>query len=173
MDLNNENWRYIPGENGKYKVSDMGRVMNAYTGRILRGTIKDTGYIKVNLSGHKSRTVHRLVMIAFNPVEGYERLEVDHLDMDKTNNRLSNLEWVTKSDNQKRRFKVTGEGMPKGAEKERGKIKPISVYNQDTGSTAEFNSLHNFCKFMGYPHATVYKYMVSKKPYKGYLITRR
>lgn len=43
--------------------------------------------------------IHRLVMENFCPVENMENLEVNHLDEDKTNNCLNNLEWVTKTEN--------------------------------------------------------------------------
>jgi hypothetical protein len=45
------------------------------------------------------RKVHRLVMIAFNPVPGYENLQVNHIDGNKLNNHISNLEWCTPMEN--------------------------------------------------------------------------
>lgn len=71
---------------------------------------KGTEYQIINLSklDGKKRTfrVHRLVMMAFNPVENMDELEVNHLDGNKKNNKLENLEWCTSSENQKHAFKT-------------------------------------------------------------------
>lgn len=52
----------------------------------------------------KTFRVHRLVMMAFNPIDNMENLEVNHIDGNKANNKLSNLEWCTTSENQKHAF---------------------------------------------------------------------
>lgn len=71
---------------------------------------KGTEYQIINLSklDGKKRTfrVHRLVMMAFNPVENMDELEVNHLDGNKKNNKLENLEWCTASENQKHAFRT-------------------------------------------------------------------
>ncbi len=53
---------------------------------------------------NKSVLVHRAVMETFNPVEGMENLQVNHIDGDKSNNCLSNLEWVDRSENMRHAF---------------------------------------------------------------------
>lgn len=52
----------------------------------------------------KTFRLHRLVLMAFKPVENMESLEVNHIDGDKTNNKLENLEWCTASENQRHAF---------------------------------------------------------------------
>lgn len=52
----------------------------------------------------KTLRLHRIVMMAFRPVDNMDELEVNHIDGDKTNNKLSNLEWCTPSENQKHAF---------------------------------------------------------------------
>lgn len=52
----------------------------------------------------KSVLVHRAVMETFNPVEGMENLQVNHIDGDKSNNCLSNLEWAERSENMRHAF---------------------------------------------------------------------
>lgn len=59
----------------------------------------------------KTYRVHRLVLMAFKPVENMDNLEVNHIDGDKKNNRLDNLEWCTSSENQRHAFSI---GLNKG-----------------------------------------------------------
>lgn len=109
-----ETWRPIPGWEGFYEVSDIGRVRSV--ARIVpyssRGTRKVTPcllrpfkahagrYYQVSLNragGKQTRYVHQLVLEAFvGPSEG---LDGCHSDGDSTNNRLSNLRWDTRSSN--------------------------------------------------------------------------
>jgi hypothetical protein len=53
------------------------------------------------------RTVHRLMAIVFMNILDQKELEVDHINGVKTDNRLENLELVTRSENMKRYFKLT------------------------------------------------------------------
>lgn len=92
----------------KYKVSNMGRIMNIKTGRILiPGAAKNDDYLHVGLYNNESRRVnvyvHVLVAETFLRCYGND-LEVDHLDNNRHNNRAMNLEWVTHSENIKRAF---------------------------------------------------------------------
>lgn len=95
-----ETWVRIKGfEN--YEVSGNGFVRNALTGAILKPTLNTWSYPSVTLCSNNKRKnipVHRLVALAFIP--NVNNLpEVNHLDEDKTNNAVWNLEWATKSDN--------------------------------------------------------------------------
>lgn len=103
-------WKDIEGFEGKYQVSDKGRVKSLprfkrKTERILKGSPTQQGYLLVQLrdkaysGGRKSMLVHRLVMLAFQPCEVQDELFVNHKDLDVTNNRLDNLEWVTHQEN--------------------------------------------------------------------------
>lgn len=69
-----------------------------------------TDYQIINLSkldgSKRTFRVHRLVMMAFNPVENMDELEVNHIDGNKKNNKLENLEWCTASENQIHAFKT-------------------------------------------------------------------
>jgi hypothetical protein len=89
------NWRIIPHFTN-YEVSDEGGVRRATpgkgtrVGRVLRTPLDSEGYPTVNLEG-KPRRVHVLVAVAFLP-DWQPSSEVHHLDEDKSNPRLSNLE---------------------------------------------------------------------------------
>lgn len=100
----NEEWKPVVGYEGLYEVSSYGRVrsLDRYVkgkgksywlrkGRVLSPGIKDDGYLVVRLQG-RMFYIHRLVAQAF--ISSIDNLpEVNHLDEDKTNNRVENLEW--------------------------------------------------------------------------------
>lgn len=103
-----EIWKDIAGHEGRYQVSNMGRVKSLVKPyrrmeKVLKGSPNTTGYILVQLQngkeGRHSLLVHRLVMMAFEPREGMDEMQVNHKDFDISNNKLSNLEWTTRQEN--------------------------------------------------------------------------
>lgn len=115
MQKRSEEWRDIPGYEGYYQVSSFGRIrsldrfvpmMSYRRGRMVKGGIKSAamdkhGYLKVLLCQHgmrKNRFVHQLVALAFIP-NPKNLLTVNHKDETKTNNHVSNLEWMSSENN--------------------------------------------------------------------------
>lgn len=110
-----EIWKDIKGYEGLYQVSNLGRVRsldrvvkqicgrnknkfqyNHYKGYILIPYIRKDGYTEISLSKHKKQTkflLHRLVAITF--LEQNNLPEVNHIDENKQNNCVTNLEWCT------------------------------------------------------------------------------
>ncbi|QLF83522.1 HNH endonuclease [Gordonia phage RedWattleHog] len=109
-----ETWRSVPGYEGLYEVSDEGRVRSCarvvqasnrvmnYKEKLLRQNTDSGGYQQVCLCNHTKRKtygVHTLVLLAFVGPKP-EGTEARHYpDPDRSNNRLSNLSWATRSVN--------------------------------------------------------------------------
>lgn len=96
-----ENWKDITGFEGRYKVSDKGRVWSLITNRVLKHGLGTNGYHAVSLrkDGHTYQfSVHRLVAKEFvdNP---HSKPEINHINSVRDDNRKENLEWVTRKEN--------------------------------------------------------------------------
>lgn len=112
--LEGEEWNYSPLSGYNYAVSTLGRVAslprttNRKNGRrltiygsIMTPRVGKDGYLYLNLrvgGRYKHFPVHRLVASAFIP-NPCGRKEIDHIDTNKTNNRVLNLRWCTTSEN--------------------------------------------------------------------------
>ena len=99
-----EEWKPIDGFEGLYEISSYGRVKSFkvyQSGKILKPSPDLNGYLRLSLAKegkNKYVNVHRLVAEAFLPrISG--KTCVNHIDGNKANNRLDNLEWCTYSEN--------------------------------------------------------------------------
>lgn len=107
-----EVWKDIKGFEGKYQISNNGQVKSLnYAKSGKEGLIKpiknQDGYLIVKLYSDKCYTklVHRLVAENFIEIP---KLEVNHLDGNKENNSIENLEWCTHAENERYSWKVLG-----------------------------------------------------------------
>lgn len=105
MEIIKEVWKPIKGYENEYLVSNLGQVKSLdrirknglKKGKVLKPIRHSNGYLRVHLN-RKDYFIHRLVAQAFieNPLN---KEYVNHIDGDKTNNNVTNLEWTTPSEN--------------------------------------------------------------------------
>lgn len=103
-----ELWKDIKGFEKLYKISNFGEVYSLKTNKKLKPILQHTGYYHITLCKNKKtyqKRIHRLVAEHFIP-NIYSKPDVNHIDMDKANNCVNNLEWVTKKENNEKMFKI-------------------------------------------------------------------
>ena len=144
-----EIWKDIKDYEGLYQVSNLGRVKRITTGRVLKPLKHANGYLMVKLSKNSivyTKTVHRLVAEAFIPNPEHKS-EINHIDENKTNNNVSNLEWMTRKEN-----------INHGTRTERmSKTQsiPIIATNIKTGESKEFYGARECARQLGLTHGNI------------------
>lgn len=154
-----EIWKEILGYEGFY-VSNMGRVKK-YAKRyksfhlltITYNKVNGYGYVSLSQNG-KRKNINIARLVAHNFVSGYSETTntVDHQDGDKTNNKASNLEWVTQKTNNQRAYdngKITHSGYSK-----RGKFQKIILDDK-----YEFKTIVALAKFLKVSQTQVHRYL--------------
>lgn len=103
--------RWIPGYEGKYSAKTSGEIITYHTHfktpRPLKTIVNNKGYIQVSLVGdRRTRTyrIHRLLAMTFLTFD--KNLDVNHIDGNKLNNNLNNLEMVSRKENIRHAFKL-------------------------------------------------------------------
>jgi hypothetical protein len=95
-----EEWKIIE-DYPNYAVSNLGQIKSLKYDRIVKGGKNNCGYFYVNLVRDKipkTHAVHKLVMKYFGENEP-ENSIIDHIDHDKTNNKINNLQWLSIREN--------------------------------------------------------------------------
>lgn len=94
---------FYNGQPTQYAVTEDGQVFSYKTNKWMKGSVNKNGYVTVviRLDNHviKRLYVHRMVMETFNPNPNSHELEVNHINANKSDNRLENLEWCTHQQN--------------------------------------------------------------------------
>ncbi len=98
----------IEGVNKKYLIDEDGNIFDIKENKYRKPSVTKDGYLKVSFyifGKYKRKLVHRLVLETFSPVEGMENLQVNHIDGNKKNNNINNLEWCTLKENMNHAWK--------------------------------------------------------------------
>lgn len=139
-------WRDVPNYEGIYKVSSDGKVMSA--NGIRKAEMSQTGYWRISLwnkGKEKHFFIHRLVAMAFIPNPNNYDL-VNHIDGNKLNNNVENLEWCNLSQNVQHAYRT-------------GLVHPATTkviqYTKDFVKVKEWNSIREACEELKLNHANI------------------
>lgn len=172
-----EVWKDIPGYNGDYQASNFGRIRNVNFGNqwgkfkrkspLIMKPNKSHTYDMVTIKG-KARTVHRLVASAFFGEN--KTLVVNHIDGDKRNNAIYNLEFCTSKQNSIHAFRVLGiTPKTKGMHgKDFSSSKPVIAFSKDGKDIKRYEGVRDAERFGGFCYASIIRVINSGKEYKGY-----
>lgn len=158
-DQEKEIWNPVAGYKGWYSISNLGRVRRdkksrgAKVGKIIKLRKSHNGYIQIDLHRHmmvKTTYVHRLVMNAFIGVAGKNK-ETNHIDGNKGNNNLSNLEYVTKRENLLHSYRIgthqkpnlRGENNPFSRLREKEVVSIRKIYSENNISQIKLSKMFN------------------------------
>lgn len=101
---------FLPEIKDYYTINSNGKIFSDNSGEMKTRNRAGTEYQIINFSTtngkKKTYRLHRLVMMAFEPIDNMAEMEVNHKDGNKKNNKLENLEWCTASENQQHAFKT-------------------------------------------------------------------
>lgn len=159
-----EIWKDILGYEGLYQISNIGRVksverevkhvkgVNKVIEKIKAQSTKDEGYKVVSLykdNKGTSKYIHRLVAEAFieNP---FNKQTVNHIDFNKTNNIVTNLEWASYKENNRHSFD--------SGRHENKRYKNVTVIYEN-GQTVSYYSITKASKGIGCHRDTIYNYL--------------
>lgn len=160
-----EVWKDIPSYEGLYQASNLGRIKsfarNSTRGGVLKQVDRGVGYYKVTLcKGGKTKqfNVHSIIAAVFLPNPNNYKY-VDHIDENRKNNRIDNLQWCTAKQNLYFR-----DGVYRRAITRRGKDKRvISQYSLAGKKIKEFKTLHEAAKAVNGQAQNIWKVVKGKR----------
>ena len=156
----------IINEFNNYAISNLGNIKNVKTGRVLKLCLNPRGYYSYTFYKkgiRKTFRIHRLVALYF--IDNPNNLPyVNHIDGNKTNNRVENLEWCTAKQNDEH-ARRTGLKVQE---------KPVLAENVESGEKIAFKSVSEAGAILGINKGTISKVLHGKRNkvhgYKFYFI---
>lgn len=162
-----EIWKNIKIKNYEhFQVSSKGRVRNSLTKNYIALGNNGKGYVNCKIKSNgitKTVYVHRLVAEAFlnnfNP-----DLQVNHIDKNKSNNQVENLEMVTDSENKLHSQKEYIQGHIKS------QGKTLLIYDKNMNLIGEHKGLYDYCRLTNSDPRTIQRVIKGeRKSYKGFI----
>lgn len=167
-----ETWRDVIGYEGLYIVNNMGevrclpKIVGFSAGYIQKArTMKQRlikGYPSINVCKNgikKVLKIHRIVSMAFIP-NHENKNQINHINGDKTDNRVENLEWCTGSENSLHKFRVLKVAHPKWGRgrsgKKNGRAKPVIQLSMSGEFIKEWDSANLANKSFGENKGSIY-----------------
>ena len=149
-----------------YLINEKGEIYSKFTKKLIASQKDKNGYARtrlVNKHGRKSVFIHRLLAMSFidNPLN---KPHVNHIDCNKSNNNLSNLEWCTHSENLK--HAVLNGRCDRCFETIKLAHKKISKKLLDTETNIIYNSISEAIRTFKIPSTTFYRQMNKTNRFK-------
>lgn len=164
-----EIWKDIKGYEGLYQISNYGKVKSLKRGILLKPCTNHKGYLSVVLykkSEKCCKRIHRLVAEAFIP-NSNNKPQVNHIDCNKHNNKVDNLEWCDNSENQIHAFKNrlqtnTGNNNPRA--------RRINQYDLNGDFIKTWESIYDIINTLQFNRSTIWRCCTGRyKQGKGYI----
>lgn len=154
FDESKEVWKDIPGFEGLYQASTMGRIASIRYGFKLMSLVRNpTGYLQVAFrvnNSIKRGMVHVFVAKTFLK-QCEDCTQVDHINSVKTDNRAENLQWVSRSDNMKNNY---SRGIT-SVDKLKSKGKPVELFDKNGNSIGIFSNMRKAAEHIGVQHGNL------------------
>lgn len=155
FDESKEIWKDIPGYEGMYKASNMGRIASIrFNDFKIMSLVRSTvGYLQVGFRVNnivKRKSVHLLIAETFLE-KCKDCTEVDHMNNIKSDNRIENLQWITRSQNIKNNYLRN----PDLTEKVKSKGKKVELFDKEGNSLGIFDKLRDAAAFLGVSHGNL------------------
>lgn len=152
-----EYWVPVPSLQNKYEVSNLGRIRNAKTKKIVKPQIRQ-GYVFIHIN--TGVYIHRLIGECFlHNDDPANKNQIDHLNGNKSDNTIINLEWVTPAENTKRAYE-------NGLVLNRN-TKPIAQLDKEDKIIAIYKSLTEASQATGINYTSISYCINNKRKYAG------